>query len=151
MQIWTPPHDAPHLLEWWRPLILVAQAVRAERIGWPVHLDEFRLVGRVVRSGRPDVWIYEHHQSGGPIYTDSAGKTYKFIPTPHGRGAGRFKLCNVRTAVGYAGLPDVVEPVWYEPPREGWEEHWRLQDEAAAANEPTGRQRGHLMIIDGSM
>ena len=65
MDLWSPPHDAPHLLEWWRPLILVSKRARLDRFPWPVHLDEFRLAGRVNRQGRPDIWIYDHHENGG--------------------------------------------------------------------------------------
>ena len=71
MDLWSPPHDAPHLLEWWRPLLLVSRRARLERFPWPVHLDEFRLAGRVDRKGRPDVWIYEHHENGGSVCADA--------------------------------------------------------------------------------
>jgi hypothetical protein len=153
MELWTPPHDAPHLLEWWRPLMLVAQRVRADRVPWPIHMDQFRLFGRVIRqNGRPHVWVYEHHESRRTIHTDATGVTYKFIPTPRGRGPGMFKPCDIRIAVYRAGLPDVVEPIWYEPPKGGWDEYWYEDDEddgSEAANEPPGRQHGHLTVIGG--
>jgi hypothetical protein len=123
MELWSPPHDKPHLFEWWRPLLLASQRARRRRLPWPIHLDEFRLAGRVVRSGRPDVWIYEHHANGGALCIDATGTTYKFIPTPRARGVGQFRPCDVRSAVWRAGLPEVVEPMWYEdPPRatESW-------------------------------
>ena len=85
MDLWSPPHDAPHLLEWWRPLLLVSRRARLERFPWPVHLDEFRQAGRVNRSGRPDVWIYDHHENGGSVCVDATGQTYKFIATPRGK------------------------------------------------------------------
>jgi hypothetical protein len=117
MQLWSPPHDAPHLLEWWRPLMLASQRARSGRVPWPIHLDEFRLSGRVLRSGRPDVWIYEHHANGRALCIDAAGTTYRFVPTPRAKGAGQFRPCDIRTAVWRARLPDVVKPVWYEEPR----------------------------------
>jgi hypothetical protein len=113
VQLWSPPHDAPHLLEWWRPLLLVGARTRAERIFWPVHVDEFRLAGRVVRKGRPDVWIYEHHVNGGTICADATGQTYAYTATPKSKAPGRFTACTLRRAVWQAGLPDVVEPVSY--------------------------------------
>jgi hypothetical protein len=119
MELWSPPHDAPHLLEWWRPLMLVARRARAERFPWPVHLDEFRLAGRVKRRGRPDIWIYDHHENGGSVCVDAAGQTYKFMATPRAKGPGQFRQCPVRTALWRARLPDVVEPVSYDPPRRG--------------------------------
>jgi hypothetical protein len=118
MDLWSPPHDAPHLLEWWRPLILVSKRARRERFPWPVHLDEFRLAGRVNRQGRPDIWIYDHHENGGSVCVDAIGQTYKFIATPNGKGLGQFRPCPVRTALWRARLPDVVAPIWFEePPR----------------------------------
>ena len=113
MDLWSPPHDTPHLLEWWRPLILVSKRARLDRFPWPVHLDEFRLAGRVNRQGRPDIWIYDHHENGGSICVDATGQTYKFIATPNGKGVGQFRPCPVRTALWRARLPDVVEPVSY--------------------------------------
>jgi hypothetical protein len=117
MDLWTPPHDAPHLLEWWRPLMLVSRRARLDRFPWPVHLDEFRLAGRVVRKGRPDIWIYEHHENGGSVCVDAAGATYKFTATPRGGGAGRFTTCDVRTALWRARLPEVVAPIRYDERR----------------------------------
>jgi hypothetical protein len=118
MDLWSPPHDAPHLLEWWRPLILVSKRARLERFPWPVHLDEFRLAGRVNRQGRPDIWIYDHHENGGSVCVDATGQTYKYIATPNGKGVGQFRPCPVRTALWRARLPDVVAPIWFEePPR----------------------------------
>lgn len=114
MDLWTPPHDAPHLLEWWRPLLLVSRRARLDRFPWPVHLDEFRLAGRVVRKGRPDIWIYEHHENGGSVCVDATGATYRFTATPRGRGAGRFTVCEVRTALWRARLPEVVAPLWHD-------------------------------------
>ena len=54
MELWSPPHDRPHLFEWWRPLLLASQQARRRRLPWPIHLDEFRLAGRVLREDRPD-------------------------------------------------------------------------------------------------
>jgi hypothetical protein len=150
MKLWTPPHDAPHLFEWWRPLLLASQRARRRRLPWPLHLDEFRLAGRVVRSGRPDVWIYEHHANGGALCVDVTGTTYKFIPTPRAKGIGQFRPCDIRSAVWRAGLPEVVEPMWYE------EEHTELRQVSGgvAPTVPTVAttrvvRRGHLTVIEG--
>lgn len=144
MHIWRPPHDAPHLLEWWRPLMLVGRRARVGRVGWPIHLDEFRLAGRVVRSGRPDVWLYEHHENGGTLCVDATGATYRFVFTPNGRGPGQFRGCTLRAAIARAGLHDVVEPVWYgRPPAEPWwgpvDDDERTVDEVADGRGDTGR------------
>ena len=160
MELWSPPHDKPHLFEWWRPLVLASQRARRRRVPWPIHLDEFRLAGRVLRSGRPDVWIYEHHANGGSLCVDATGTTYRFIPTPGAKGVGQFRPCDVRSAVWRAGLPEVVEPAVYgeeaEEP-EPWspgaapdDAHVELR-KASGGTPASGHvvQRGHLTVIDG--
>jgi hypothetical protein len=176
MQLWSPPHDRPHLLEWWRPLLLASARARRQRIHWPIHLDEFRLAGRVLRHGRPDIWIYEHHDNGGSLCVDASGATYRFIATPRARGPGRFEPCEIRTAVWQARLPDVVAPVWYDerPPRgagAGGGAAGAAADAAVGAADvddtpdvavlrevsggaadalvPGAVRRGHLTVIDG--
>jgi hypothetical protein len=121
MDLWSPPHDAPHLLEWWRPLMLVSRRARVERFPWPVHLDEFRLAGRVQRQGRPDIWIYDHHENRGSVCVDSQGQTYKFVATPRAKGVGQFRRCSLSTALWRARLPEVVEPVSYDRPVRRWD------------------------------
>jgi hypothetical protein len=164
MQLWSPPHDKPHLFEWWRPLLLASQQARRRRVPWPIHLDEFRLAGRVVRDGRPDVWIYEHHANRGSLCIDATGTTYRFIPTPMAKGVGQFRPCDIRSAVWRAGLPEVVEPVRYrEPPAEAEAEAWQsgtprrhdvddieLREASGGAALAGGAvRRGHLTVIDG--
>ena len=160
MELWSPPHDKPHLFEWWRPLLLASQQARRRRVPWPIHLDEFRLAGRVLRGGRPDVWIYEHHANGGSLCIDATGTTYRFVPTPAARGVGQFRPCDIRSAVWRAGLPEVVQPVWYREPLTG-PEPWRPGSaqpdgdvelrEASGGAAASGRvmRRGHLTVIDG--
>jgi hypothetical protein len=167
MQLWSPPHDRPHLLEWWRPLLLASARARQQRIYWPIHLDEFRLAGRVVRHGRPDIWIYEHHANGGSLCVDATGTTYRFIATPRARGPGRFEPCEIRSAIWRARLPDVVEPVWYDEPSQRHPAGWHRAADDAAADDAAdaaelrevsggaigapgdGVRRGHLTVIDG--
>jgi hypothetical protein len=150
MKLWTPPHDRPHLFEWWRPLLLASQQGRRRQVPWPIHLDEFRLAGRVVRSGRPDVWIYEHHANRGSLCIDATGTTYRFTPTPMAKGVGQFRACDISTAVWRAGLPEVVEPVWYrEPPDDDDVELREASGGAAPAVEVVRRGRGHLTVIEG--
>lgn len=171
MDLWRPPHDSPQLFDWWRPLMLASQRARAERIGWPIYLDQFQLIGRVNRQGRPNVWIYQHHQSRGDIYVDGNGDTYRFIETPRARGIGMFKQCEIRRAVYGAGLANVVDPIFFEPQHyrydDDWDRDWKNDDEdtdrptaqavgsaavapTAAANEPPTNKRRHLRVVGGS-
>jgi hypothetical protein len=158
MELWSPPHDRPHLFEWWRPLVLASQQARRRRVPWPIHLDEFRLAGRVLREERPDVWIYEHHTNGGSLCVDATGTTYRYIPTPTAKGVGQFRPCDIRSAVWRAGLPEVVVPVRYlEPSVEAWSPGAAPDDADVKLREVSGGapasgdvvQRGHLTVIDG--
>jgi hypothetical protein len=156
MELWSPPHDRPHLFEWWRPLLLASQQARRRRLPWPIHLDEFRLAGRVLREDRPDVWIYEHHANGGSLCIDATGTTYRFIPTPAAKGVGQFRPCDIRTAAWRAGLPEVVEAVRYVEP-EAWSPSAAHDDADVELRKASGgapaaghvAQRGHLTVIDG--
>jgi hypothetical protein len=138
MELWSPPRDTPHLFEWWRPLVQASRRARAERLPWPVHVDEFRLAGRVIRRGRPDVWIYEHHANGGSLCVDATGGAYRFVATPGaaepepgpgclegdedddgvdaGGAVGQFRQCSLVEGLRRAGLPEVVGRVSYRPP-----------------------------------
>jgi hypothetical protein len=151
MKLWYPPTDAPHLLEWWRPLLMASRAARAEEVPWPIHVDDFSLRGRVDRGSRPAIWVYRHPANGGELYLDCTGQPYTFVPTPRAKGPGRFQPIDIRTAVWRARLPDVVPPVWFEshPPRL----HPDLTDDDdepdAAPPPPVPRRRGHLVVIDG--
>ena len=46
-------------------------AARRERMPWPIHLDDFMLMGRVDRGSRPAVWIYKHRDSRRELNLDS--------------------------------------------------------------------------------
>ncbi len=164
MELWYPPEDEAPLLEWWTPLLLAASAARRERVPWPIHLDDFMLMGRIDRASRPAVWIYKHRGSRRELNLDATGQAYKFTRTPNASSYGRFTACDIRTAVYGADLPTFVEAVWYdEPPAPspGWSEHGDGADageertEAATATHPTrrrpraGARRGHRTLLQG--
>lgn len=163
MELWYPPTDQPHLLEWWRPLILASRKARLIRFHWPIHIDEMVLVGRVDRSSRPAIWVYRHAESGGELYLDATGQAHRYTPTPNARSHGRFTACEIRTALWAAGFPHAVEPVWYEDPVR-WMRPGELQtsphpeddelDDADLDAEPhpapaAPRRRGHLTVLEG--
>jgi hypothetical protein len=167
MDLWYPPDDEAPLLEWWTPLLLAASAGRRERVPWPIHLDDFMLMGRVDRGTRPAVWIYKHRDSRRELNLDSTGQAYKFTRTPNAASYGRFTACRIRQAIFLADLPTFVEPVWYDepplasvPPWPGTDDNPEPDDEPVpsqpAATPPTrrrrprpGARRGHLTLIQG--
>ncbi|MET0901994.1 MAG: hypothetical protein ABWZ52_02030 [Acidimicrobiales bacterium] len=166
MDLWYPPEDEAPLLEWWTPLLLAASAGRRERVPWPIHLDDFMLMGRVDRGSRPSVWIYKHRDSRRELNVDSTGQAYKFSRTPNAAGYGRFTACDIRTAVHQADLPRFVEAVWFDEPPLKALPPWPGSDREApdveepppvspSAAHPTrrrprpGARRGHLTLIRG--
>ena len=165
MELWSPPRDTPHLFAWWRPLVMAARRARAERLPWPVHVDEFRLAGRVVRrGGRSDVWIYEHHANGGSLCVDATGAAYRFVATPGADdGAiGQFRPCPLAEALRRAGLPEVTGRVTYHGPGPGRASARAPEPASASASGPAsepaaeraqpGRgviRRGHLTLVAG--
>lgn len=117
MRFWTPEPGAPHLLDWWMPLVRAARRALDDEVPWLIVVDEWALAGRVQRQGRADVWVYVHEGSGCELRVDATGQPYRFIPSLSGRSAGRFQEIGIRPAVWQAGLPHVSQGVWFERPR----------------------------------
>ncbi len=156
MDLWYPPDDQAPLLEWWTPLLLAASSARRERVPWPIHLDDFMLMGRVDRGTRPAVWIYKHRDSRRELYLDATGQPYRFTRTPNANSYGRFTACRIRQAIHQADLPSFVEPVWYdEPPAHALRPPTPDATTADGSAHPTrrrplpGARRGHLTLIQG--
>jgi hypothetical protein len=144
MDLWCPPRNVPHLYEWWRPLVQAGARARSERLPWSVHLDEFRLVGRVGRDDERDVWIYEHVASGGSLCVDLAGEAYRFVAPPGDATRGQFVPAKLGTALRRAGVPRAITAARYVEAR----------PRAAAVPEsprdvaPTRAvRRGHLSLV----
>jgi hypothetical protein len=153
MELWYPPTDQPHLLEWWRPLILASRNARLERFPWPIHVDEMVLVGRVDRPARPAIWVYRHGEGRGELYLDSTGQAYRYTRTPNARSHGRFTACEIRAALWRAGFPAVVAPIWFDDPgprRSAWAAADEPEElEPAELSAPAPRRHGHLTVHEG--
>ena len=108
MRWWQPNAGEPELIDWWRPLLAAARRARHEGVQWPIHPDEFELVGRVVRGGddfdEPDVWIYRHETAVGFLAVDGEGGAYRFERDDELPGGGRFDPVTLGQAVWAAGL-----------------------------------------------
>ncbi len=151
MDLWYPPKDAPHLFEWWRPVVLAARNARLERFPWLLHIDDVMLMGRVDRGARPDIWVYKHIESRGEIYLDATGQAYRFTRTPNAKSYGRFTPIDIQAALWRASLPTVVEPIWYDDP--GPRASWGYEAVEPEVDDPDPapppRRRGHLTVLDG--
>jgi hypothetical protein len=114
--MWTPEPGATALWAWWEPLVRLSRRVRQARMAWAVHIDEFELIGRIDRRGRPAIWIYRHLRSRGELFVDDEAVTYRWIPARSGPSAGRFVPADIRRSLFGAGLHEFVDPIWYDHP-----------------------------------
>ncbi len=154
MRCWQPEPGEPELFDWWRPLLAAAGRARREEVPWPIHIDEFALLGRVERSPRPAIWLYRH-EGGGILPVDAGGQPYRFIPNRSGPSAGRFEEVTISQAIWGASLPDHVEPVGFRHPAasswydDGFEDAYADEPEQPAwpAPAPAARQRRHLRLV----
>lgn len=111
-----PAPDEPELAGWWHPLVRFARRAREQGVPWPVYVDEFRFVGRIVRKNRPELWVYFHVRSKAELFVDSDGQAYRLCPDKRTKVGARFLACDERRAIFAAGMPSVVDAVWYDPP-----------------------------------
>lgn len=142
---WSPDGGEAPLLAWWLPLLRAGRQAMAEQMHWLIVLDEWQLLGRFLRKGRPDVWLYRHSLSSGELLVDHTGQCYRFIPNASGPSTGRFATIGIRAAVWRSGLPDVGPAVWWEqPPR-------HLDEDGAGWATPelplTGSSRPALRVV----
>lgn len=138
MRWWIPNPDEPQGLDWWRPLLEVAASAREEGWAFPLAIQDFTLEGKVLRS-TGNLWTYRHRRTGGLLFTDGYGFTFRFLPNRTGTSAGRFQICSIDDAMAIAGIEETgaeLDPVgtpgpydWARPP---------VQKE---------RSRGHLRLL----
>jgi len=147
MRLWQPDPTEPVLLEWYRPLLAASARARAADVPWPIYAEEFDFLGRADRARDDAVWVYRHRVNGGLICADSSGRTYRYLPYRSGPARGRFTEIEARRAVWAAGLPDVVDPVWYEPPRERPAAISMPSMPDTSSAHPVWRGKRHLRVV----
>lgn len=96
--------DQPRLASSWWPLHRVSRSAIHAGLPWPIHLDEFCIVGFHDRPRSPGIWVYVHTRTGAEIFVDGDGQTYRQTPARREPIAGRFRPCDVRAAAERAGL-----------------------------------------------
>jgi len=119
------PHDTdplPH--EWIAPLQLVAATQAGERLAHFLDVDDFMVMGRIVRPPRPTIVLYKHAYTRSYLNLDADGQAYRYIPTrrsSHGR-YDRQPLDEALRQVGLDQLP------WLKPGLEGEQRGLRWED-----------------------
>jgi hypothetical protein len=86
-----PPDHRPPDPSWWAPLDALATdpAILADHPF--LAREDFGLVGRVVRKGRPDITVYEHRWTHRFLNLDQHGTAYRFAPPRPGSASnGRY-------------------------------------------------------------
>lgn len=96
--------DQPRLASSWWPLHRVSRSAIHAGLPWPIHLDEFCIVGFHDRPRSPGIWVYVHTRTGAEIFVDGDGQTYRQTPLRDEPISGRFRPCDVRAAAERAGL-----------------------------------------------
>lgn len=75
----SPPYRFPLDEEWTRPLDGVARALVGVRRFRYFDLGDFMIMGKEVRRGRPDVYLYKHRYTRRYVNLDEAGHAYRYI------------------------------------------------------------------------
>jgi hypothetical protein len=108
VDFWYPDDDAPIDPNWWAPLMRFGLA--AARDGLPaLDPEEFMLMGRIVRNGRPDLWLFKHIFSRRYANLDVYGEPYRYIPPKdvlRSKSDGRYVTQDHRSAWCHLDLLD---------------------------------------------
>lgn len=96
--------DQPRLASCWWPLHRVSRSAIHVGLPWPIHLDEFCIVGFHDRPRSPGIWVYVHTRTGAEIFVDGDGQTYRQTALRDEPIKGRFRKCDIRAACERAGL-----------------------------------------------
>jgi len=141
MDFWYPDDGAKPDPAWWAPLMRFGLAMARE--GLPaLDPDEFMFMGRIVRKGRPDIWLFKHVYSRRHANLDECGGAYRYIPPKdvlNSKSDGRYVALDARSAWWRLDLidfspalrPDPADHVPDEPPAtDDW--GWPSDDVSAA-------------------
>lgn len=108
MRMAFPLPDEPLDPVWSRPLNKAAVAV-AKLGDWADQFfdpDDFMIMGRLVRQGRPDIVLYKHVETRLYLNLDDAANAYRFCPPKDPmRGDGRYvRQPDLRAAIDHLRL-----------------------------------------------
>lgn len=104
---------------WCAPLHMVERVVGAHPDGCYFDVDHFMIGGKLVRRGRPDIYLYKHGFTRNYRNVDEAGHAYRFIPPRTDRGSGQYRRHRDLTAaideLGLWQMPDLYGHQWTRP------------------------------------
>jgi hypothetical protein len=115
---------------WWAPLVTASQLIAGKPRHRFFEVEDFMIMGRVVRRTRPDITLYKHRYTRGYLNLDETGRAYRYNPPRTDRGDGTYaahrNLDDGLEVVGLSELP------WMKPGLEehqhgrSWDERWEL-------------------------
>ena len=115
-----PDDDAPIDPNWWGPLMRFGLA--AARDGLPaLDPEEFMFMGRVVRKGRPDLWLFKHIYSRRYANLTDVGQAYRYVPPRdvlRSKSDGRYVKQDGRSAWWHLDLIDFSPALRPDPSNE---------------------------------
>lgn len=101
---------------WCEPLHMVERVVGAHPDGRYFDVDHFMICGKLLRRGRPDVFLYKHGFTRRYLNVDEAGHTYRCFPPRGERGNGQYRrhrdLTAAIDALGLWRMPTLAGAAW---------------------------------------
>ena len=150
MRMQFPDGDGPLDPEWFRPLVDVFPSVPAEGSLRFFDLEDFMVMGRVLRRPRPDVTIYKHRYTRRYLNLDGAGQAYRYLPPASGsNGYGSYRRHgDLGAALAGLGLwelpklkPSLARLLGVDPPFDGG----AIDTDGRDAGEEV--RHGHLRMV----
>lgn len=152
-----PPKGGPLDDSWFAPLLKVQRALDTpNRLPSDRFFDphDFMVMERLVRSGRPDLWLYKHVHTRRYINLDADGHSYRYYPprSPDSTREGQYRRHrDLRAAVRAL---DLWELPWMKPGLEAfagglsWEERWMMVDDHTGDLLPMDHLRVPNVAVD---
>lgn len=114
MRLSFPDPDHPIGPEWWAPLLAVVDFVQGIRRHRLLAVEDFMLMGRVLRRARPDIALYKHCFTRRYLNLDDDGRAYRYsVPRSDPLAPGRYLAHrSLDDALGNLGLWELP---WMKP------------------------------------
>lgn len=105
MRMQFPEGTGPLDPEWFRPLYDLVPKVPAVGSLTYFDPDDFMLMGRVLRSPRPDITLYKHRYTRRYLNLDASGQPYHYLGSPlESFRSGQYRRQDLDVALRCLGL-----------------------------------------------